>query len=77
VAGGVPCFAVYACNIEEWVPHSALFSQGGLTRIGGTMMAFGLVFGLVSAACFDANRIDNVHRQRTLLKTAKGCGTHF
>jgi len=39
-------------------------------------MAFGLVFGLVSAACFDANRIDNVYRQRTLLKTAKGCGTH-
>jgi len=24
-----------------------------------------------------ANRIDDVHRQRTLLKTAKGCGTHL
>ena len=24
-----------------------------------------------------ANRIDDVHRQRTLLKTAKGCGTYF
>ena len=24
-----------------------------------------------------ANRIDDVHRQRTVLKTAIGCGTHF
>jgi len=24
-----------------------------------------------------ANRIDDVHRQRTLLKSAKGCGTRF
>ena len=24
-----------------------------------------------------ANRIDNVHRKRTLLKIVKGCGTHL
>ena len=74
--GGVPCFIFLPATSKQRVPPAMGFAgcaNGNWWNFDGV----DLLFGSSLAACFNGQIGSTTCSQRTLLKTAKGCGTHF